>query len=750
MNDVLHGKIYLIVSLWAYPFGGGEEFLYQTMTWAKRLGMECYWLAFENADRKIFESLTIEDHDNGTVIKVPGGYSELVLKNWIKLISPDIVHHQGHNRLSMYAQCEKLRIEFLSGFHFWLGAIVLNPKYLNSDILENYKHHKADNELAVLYAKKYCNLYTVTEFVSNCIQKVTGTKITDHIYASSSHKKNKILSLNPINNRFVTLVNIHKLKGGELFLWLLQNCPNIPFLGIRTEYKSEELDQEIMKEIKKRENGHGALSIIMDRVSDPTLIYKNTKILLAPNLVDETFCRVVNEGMMNGIPVISTGKGNIKYLMGKHGYIISYDDKENWKKTIETLYNNDNLLKLQSNTALQEYENFSESKAEKLFGNVVERVVMKSKERNMMIFTPWCDQGLGIQSRNYAHILQKNNYNVAIFAVKPYNANSCLEMQKNKEAWYMDNIYYSPNNREEVKDIEILNFIKKYNIGKCLLPETCWFRVFEVAKLLHNNSVKCYAIPNIEIVRKDEIFKHRYFHKILCNNMLCKNIFNKYGLLKTEYIGYGIDGINFQFKQISNEVKFLFIGGMNAFSRKHILDICEGFVMAAEKVENIKLTCTIQKTNLLEENDRNRINEYIDHPNINIIQDHLKYSDIINLYHTHDISIQVSKHEGLGLGFYEGCATGTPIITLDTPPHNEIIKDNVNGWIIPCYYKKMTDNTDPIFDSAYFNPAVLASKIIHIVKKNLHININKSLMIDYSNRLDIESFIRRFLDSIRS
>jgi hypothetical protein len=60
----------------------------------------------------------------------------------------------------------------------------------------------------------------------------------------------------------------------------------------------------------------------------------------------------------------------------------------------------------------------------------------------------------------------------------------------------------------------LAEFIKKNNIGKCIIPETCWYRIFQMAKLMRDNNVNCYAIPNIEIVRKDEIVKHKYFYKI--------------------------------------------------------------------------------------------------------------------------------------------------------------------------------------------------------------------------------------------
>ncbi|ARF10700.1 glycosyltransferase [Hokovirus HKV1] len=755
MNNIFNKKVYVVVSVWSYPFGGGEEFLYQTMEWAHQLNMNTYWLSFTNPslNGKPFENFTIEKYPFGTFIHIPDGFSEDNLYNWLVLLKPDIVHHQGHIRQNFFNVCERLRIEFCSGFHFWTGGIILDPKQLNVDILNNAKLHKPDPELLYLHNKKHCNLYTVTPFVSECIKEITNIYIDDHIYASSSIARLKIDKIDPLENKYVTVINIHHMKGGEILYYLLQNCPNIPFICIRTEFHSEELDKKIKDLIDERNKDPKCKiqSIFMERVANLKPIYEKSRIILVPTMADETFCRVINEAMMNGIPVITSGQGNTKYLVNNDKYVIHYSDKDKWKERLEELYFNKELLKTEIKRTLKNYELFSEKKAFDLFEQFTKKVLLKSKEMNIMIFTPWCDQGLGIQSRNYAKILDNSKiYNVFIFAVKPYNADNCIDLQKNPDEWKRPNIYYSPHDREKIKDCEIINFIKENNIGKCLLPETCWFRVFEIAQLLRKHHVKCYAIPNIEIVRRDEIFKHRYFHKILCNNKLCKNIFTKFGIYNTEYIGYGIDNIVVPNKKLDNNVvRFLFIGGMNAFSRKHILDICEAFTIAYKKCKNIKLTCTIQKTNLLEIDLVNKINEYEKCECIEIISKHLAYSDIFDLYNTNHISIQVSKHEGLGLGFYESTSMHTPIITLDTPPHNEIIIDNVNGWIIPCTYKKMTDNNDALFDSAYFDPNDLSDKIIQIVNNfKDYPNIIKKLIKDYNERLHVDVFNNKFLNSI--
>lgn len=752
MYEILKNKIFAVVSNWGYPFGGGEEYLYQSAIWAVHAGMHCYWISFTNANNKPYDKIEIIHVDGFFMIKLPGGFDSNVLFNWLKLLKPDIIHHQGGLRKEFYDVCSLLRIEFITGIHFWNGIIDLDPVTYNINILDNSDKHSTNPDFIELSKSKYCTFYSVSKYVSECVKKITSFDINHLAYSSSLQEKYLIENMHPEKNTYVTVINIHKLKGGELLLYLLNELPDVSFLVIQTEYHSEDLDKKIKECIENRNNdGKSAYSIYMERTSNIRFIYSQTKIFLAPSLVDETFCRTVNEAMMNGIPVITSGQGNLKYLVEGAGFVIPIQNKEQWRDTINEIYHDTNKIQIISDKIHKKYLDFSDSIAEKMFLNIVESRLIRGKENNIMILTPWCDQGLGIQSRNYFNILTNNGFNLFIFSIKPYNANTAIELQKDPSEWIVENIYYSPNDREHIKDIEIIEFINRYNIGKCIIPETCWFRIFEIAKLLRDNYVKCYAVPNIEIVRKDEIFKHKYFHKILCNNYLCQKIFNDHYVDTTEYVGYGIlDGkIEPSYKKIDGTINFLFIGGMNAFSRKHILEICEAFHIASKQTSNITLTCTIQKTNLLETDDTEKIKKYNDNPHIKFIHNHLKYDDIINLYKQHHVSIQVSKHEGLGIGFYEALSSGVPIITLDTPPHNEIIKDNINGWIIPCYYKKMMDNQDSFIQSAYFNPQILANKMIDIAQnKSQLFKIYQSLTMDYSNRLAPNIFAKRFISAL--
>ena len=53
------------------------------------------------------------------------------------------------------------------------------------------------------------------------------------------------------------------------------------------------------------------------------------------------------------------------------------------------------------------------------------------KNKNVGIFTPWCDQGLGVQSRIYKKLLQKMGFHVFIFSTKPYVSTNQTDLISN-------------------------------------------------------------------------------------------------------------------------------------------------------------------------------------------------------------------------------------------------------------------------------------------------------------------------------
>ena len=100
----------------------------------------------------------------------------------------------------------------------------------------------------------------------------------------------------------------------------------------------------------------------MERTNDMKSVYGQTKILICATPVDETFCRVVNEGMMNGIPILTTHKGNIHYLVDPQvSPVLVYDETDfsQWERQLTKLYGNADYYRMVSKRTRQKYRDTS-------------------------------------------------------------------------------------------------------------------------------------------------------------------------------------------------------------------------------------------------------------------------------------------------------------------------------------------------------------------------------------------------------
>lgn len=723
-------NLYLIVSDWGWPlFGGGEQFLYDTMKWASDLGMKVLWICFSTPKSKFLIDNQIQTK-YGEIYQMAGGFSVKSLRNKLLAVKPKIVHHQGNYRLPIMNVCNELSIPFMTGFHFWTDAIILG-KSGNQEILQHHDHQVSRDFKEIL--DKSTLVYSCSDFLREAILKVSGYNLLPMIYPCSLEERIKVDPL--VEKKYVTMINIHQLKGGEIFLQAIRRSPDIPFLGICTEYYSENLDNQI----KAAMSGE---SKYLTRVENIQEIYSQTRVLLVPSLVDETFCKVAQEGIVNRIPIIATNKGNLFYLLKDAAILLDEKDIDGWIRNIRELYfdweKRNQLIK----RSRLSYSKYNEKLSFYQFKNCLDCCLSPPIERHIALYVPWGDQGLGIQARNYSQFLQSINYKVYIFSFCPYFCqNNSKEIQKNPSEWLdYDDIYYSSNNREKVTDQEIISFLDKYQIDTLMILETCFYRVFEIAQHCRDREIKTTAIPNLEIVRKNEISQHRVFDQILCNNMMTLEKFRSLGFDNSCYLGYSIFNIkDLPEKNLSDQIEFFCSGGLNAITRKECLKVCQAFDLASKAAPQIRLTLTIQGNQIPKE-----INNYQNHSKIKLIIDHLPYEKILKIYRQNHVYIHVSRHEGLGLGFYEAISTGTPVLTLDTPPHNEIIFDSISGWTIPCHYAKMTDNTQGIVESAIFEITDLADKIIEIASNRDELKrIISSTFSYYQNHYNKELYSQR-------
>lgn len=752
----LSGKKILLVTYWGWPiFGGGEQYFYDSMKWCYEAGMSVTWICFAHpkpSDDNSFKKLNVINTPYGNIMQIPGGFDTNNLKNWIRLLNPDLVHHQGNRRYEIVKACHDLNVKIITGICFWNDIIDLNKEVGNKNIIQNASLHKEAEHFRDILKWADC-VYSSSYFVTDAVRKITGVRINDVVYSSSLRENCQINNYNKESQVYVSVINCHKLKGGEILLECMKRLPNIPFMVIRTEYCSDELDNKIKKEITERNKYASIESLFLDRFDNIKDVFSKTKIFLGTTLVDETFGKTFNEAMCNGIPIITTGRGNVGYMVRDCARILEPSDIDGWVNEINLLYNNSDHYENQSKKVKKRYECYSEEVAANQLTKVINKVLFNKQrsDHNVMLFVPWCDQGLGIQARTYVKMLDHLGYKSHIFSFKPYFATTDNpKFQADPKEWVHPSIYYSQNDRESVTDEEIISFITHRNIGHLMIPETCFPKVFHVAGLAKSLGVRTYCIPNIEIVRKSEIPLYVNFDYILCNNLLCQRIFNENGYDNTPYVNYTPIDHRLVFKRknlnLNRKIKFLALGGLNSILRKQILNVCKAFRLALESTSDIELHVGIQGSQIPPE-----LTEFMNIQGIDIEIKHNSYGDVIRKYHNTDVNIQVSKHEGLGLGFYEALATGTPCITLNTAPHNEIIEDGVNGWIIPCEYEDMKDNTDSFIQSALFNYVDLANKIIEIVTdKNQTCQIIRNVNKYFNEKYNIDKISNNFLDAMIS
>jgi FkbM family methyltransferase len=190
------------------------------------------------------------------------------------------------------------------------------------------------------------------------------------------------------------------------------------------------------------------------------------------------------------------------------------------------------------------------------------------------------------------------------------------------------------------------------------------------------------------------------------------------------------------------KIRFLHVAGHNPKIRKNTNQVIEAFSLALSLRNDIELTIT----------SMDPVSTYYQGElpsGITILDRCLSRDEILDLYEAHDVSIQVPSHEGLGLGFYESLCRSTPILSLDCPPHNEIVLEGETGWLIPARPKNMPDNERAIVDAWRFNTTDLISRIIWLDREAIDKVILSAGEV-YKTRFDEVALLTRIMQTIPS
>jgi len=281
-----------------------------------------------------FDKINFIDLTYVKIIQCPKDLITII--KFIKLIDPDLINHQGINRLFFMKLSNLLEIPFLTGFCFWQNILKFNSDNINVGMLNNPNIEKTD-EFEYILNNSYC--YVSSNFVNDIIYKLYNINLD--IIETISLEEDYIINSDFNDKYYVTLINCHNNKGGYLIKYLCENLDyNIPLKFVYTE-NDPTITIEYIENIIKKRNCINNINVLIPNKINIKDIYNDTRIILIPSLCEETFCRVGYEAMMNNIPILSTKNGNLKYLLKDYAIFIEDLDFELWKNNIENIYYNE-------------------------------------------------------------------------------------------------------------------------------------------------------------------------------------------------------------------------------------------------------------------------------------------------------------------------------------------------------------------------------------------------------------------------
>ncbi len=69
---------------------------------------------------------------------------------------------------------------------------------------------------------------------------------------------------------------------------------------------------------------------------------------------------------------------------------------------------------------------------------------------------------------------------------------------------------------------------------------------------------------------------------------------------------------------------------------------------------------------------------------VTVVEDHTGWTRTPLVYGRHDLVVSASEIMGYGMVVLESLCMGTPVVAYDVPPNSEVVRQAVNGVLLPC------------------------------------------------------------------
>lgn len=735
--------VYLIPTHLGYPMGGGESFMHQTCRILCEFGVQCVWVSYLDPASGWYSAESVTYTPYYLDVRRPGGCSQEAIQREVDFFGPDLIHAQGGTNDVTMAIATESRLNTMIGYHFWSGLVELG-KSGNRHILDNVTQHALTPP--PFPQSRLIWKYVASEFMQQVHLALGGKEKLNVVHAVSDSAQ--YYAPPEPDAKYVLQINVCPLKGGEIFLESVRALGHkVPFMGVKSESDASDFFDRLGAEVARHPQS------VLKSYGNVREFYRNAKMVIVPTLVDETFCRVAFEAAMNGIPVLSTANGFLPQMLGETG-IFRGENAAEWVETIAELYDNPERL-ARIGQAQQAHLQATFGSDFRSFIAPAMNLIDNAATRSIGIFTVWGDLGLGNLCHAYAKLLRSAGYRVHIFSFQPYSSiGKGLVRQNEPGAWsapeHADSVHYSYNCREEVTVYELSQFVLSNEIHTLLVPEVCWHANWNRLFALNIPKLAVCTIPMIEIVIEEEIPNHNKLTSTLYCTRLAERVLRERGVRNGAFLGHGF-GRPLPLARVAqkrerlaarDKIRFLHVAGHNPTSRKNTPQILDAFVKALEQRQDIELTVT----------SMDPLASYYQGPlppGITIVDRSIGHGELLDLYEDFDVSIQVSSHEGLGLGFYESTSRATPVLSLDGAPHNEVVREGATGWLIPARPMAVPDNSRSVVSAWRFSTADLTARIVSLQRDDVGRMIESTAKV-FRTSLDEIALLTRFIQVLPS
>lgn len=322
---------------------------------------------------------------------------------------------------------------------------------------------------------------------------------------------------------------------------------------------------------------------------------------------------------------------------------------------------------------------------------------------NIGIVTTWFERGAAYVSKAYYETLSKK-HNVFIYA------RGGEEYGINDPNWNNYPVTWAENRSLKIDKIEFEEWIKRNQIEIILFNEQEHYW----PPILWANKLGVKTVGYIDYYKKRMIKWFSIYDMLLCNTKRHYSVFSWHKNAKFIPWGTNIDLFLPQGKNASGKVVFFHSAGLGGINFR------KGTDLLVKAFQNVKGPAElIIHAQIESEKFGNDISKLINSDKrITFIN---RTVPAPGLYHLGDVYVYPNRLDGVGLSVTEALSCGLPVICTDSPPCNENILNDYNGWLVSVSKKeKRKDN--------YYWPETicdlndLASKMQYVVYNEGRIN----------------------------